>query len=494
MDLPKLLVIISIIAIILTLFIGLVWKKKNSWLMTFLQNFVGVFFVISGAVKAVDPLGTAYKMKDYFGEFQSTFEGSFLSPFAGMFPFLTNYIIGLAVGMIVFEIVLGIMLILGHRPKLTAWLFLALMLLFTVMTGFTYLTGYVPEGVNFFEFSKWSAYLKSNMKVTDCGCFGDFIKLEPFTTFTKDVILLFPGLYFLLKSKLQHQLYDQKTRDIITIISIVGLSIYCFSNYMWDIPKVDFRPFKKDVNILAQKELEENAMASVAILSWHLKNKNSGEQIELSNADYMKNYKNYPKKDWEIIDQTKTKPAIKSTKISEFELDDPEGGGDVSYDMLSIEDANFMVVCHKLKAKSVFKQKLVKDSIFIDQAIKTLDDRDSTIKVFDKIVESSVDYVDYIWDENYIDHFTSKIKPLVEAAKKDGKRVYIAAGADSDMIKSLLSNTGIDVEYYTADDILLKTIVRSNPGVLLMKNSKILNKWHYNKLPTYEEIKQSHKF
>ncbi|HUR30572.1 MAG TPA: MauE/DoxX family redox-associated membrane protein, partial [Saprospiraceae bacterium] len=153
MTLQTLLIYIAIAAIILTVLIGLLKKGHKSWLMTFLQNFTGVLFIVSGMVKAVDPLGTAYKMEQYFAEFQYTFaetSASFLSP---LFPFLSSISIWFSVFMIVFEILLGLMLVLGHKPKLTSWLFLLLVVFFTALTGFTYLTGYVPSDANFFKFA-----------------------------------------------------------------------------------------------------------------------------------------------------------------------------------------------------------------------------------------------------------------------------------------------------------------------------------------------------
>ena len=221
--------------------------------MTFAQSWCGALFLFSGWVKAVDPLGTAYKLHDYFGEFESVFSGTAMSFIAPLFPFLDSFGVQLSVATIVFEILLGVMLLIGAKPKFTSWAFLGLILFFTGLTGFTYLTGYVPEGVNFFEFSKWGEYTATNMKVTDCGCFGDFIKLEPFTSFTKDVFLLIPAFYFLFRSKDMHSFFSEKVKNGIIGLTIGGLLLYCFSNYIWDIPHADFRPFKVAADIRGQR-------------------------------------------------------------------------------------------------------------------------------------------------------------------------------------------------------------------------------------------------
>ncbi|MEY4135228.1 MAG: hypothetical protein RL386_1578, partial [Bacteroidota bacterium] len=169
---------IGIAAVVLSILTGLFTDRLQNKPLSFLQFFSGVLFIVSGAVKAIDPLGTAYKMGQYFAAFEGVFKPTAASWISPLFPWLAQFTEGFAVGMIVLEIVLGIGLVIGFMPRLTAWIFLLLVLFFTVLTGFTYLTGYVPSEVNFFEFGKWGKYVATNMKVTDCGCFGDFIKLE----------------------------------------------------------------------------------------------------------------------------------------------------------------------------------------------------------------------------------------------------------------------------------------------------------------------------
>ena len=169
--------------------------KANNLLWSFLQHFTGVWFVFSGLVKAVDPIGTAYKMEDYFVAFQDTFAGlnNVFGGLAPLFPLLAKSSTDFSITMIVLEIVLGIMLIIGFSRKLTSLLFFLIVFFFTVLTGFTYLTGFVPTEANFFDFAKWGPYIKTQMRVTDCGCFGDFIKLDPGVSFCKDLFLMLPA-------------------------------------------------------------------------------------------------------------------------------------------------------------------------------------------------------------------------------------------------------------------------------------------------------------
>ena len=137
---------------------------------------------------------------------------------APLFPALSEQSTGFSIFMVTFEIVLGVMLIVGWRRKLTAWLFFLLVVFFTLLTGFTFLTGYVPSDANFFDFAKWGPYVKDQMRVTDCGCFGDFIKLDPRISFYKDLGLMIPAiLFFLFRSKWMHQIFDRKRGWIVGI-------------------------------------------------------------------------------------------------------------------------------------------------------------------------------------------------------------------------------------------------------------------------------------
>src|SRR5687768_10469856 len=127
--------------------------------------FVGGLFIFSGLIKLNDPVGTKIKMEEYFGVFAEDF-GSFFSAFI---PFAME--IGMI--MIILEIVLGVAVLIYYRMNITT------VLLLLIMVFFTFLTFY-------------SAYFN---KVTDCGCFGDAIKLTPWESFYKDIILMIPVLH-----------------------------------------------------------------------------------------------------------------------------------------------------------------------------------------------------------------------------------------------------------------------------------------------------------
>ncbi|HEX6847090.1 MAG TPA: MauE/DoxX family redox-associated membrane protein, partial [Chitinophagaceae bacterium] len=135
-----------------------------------IRIFVGIVFIFSGLVKANDPLGTAYKMEEYFEIWNKDLEASTFfmkDALTSLFHFLNEHTLFLSVTMNAFEIIAGAALLLGWRMKLFSWLLLLLMIFFTILTGYTYITG--------------------NPK--NCGCFGDCIKITPEFSFYKDILL-----------------------------------------------------------------------------------------------------------------------------------------------------------------------------------------------------------------------------------------------------------------------------------------------------------------
>ena len=485
---------IGIVALAFTLFVVYYLKKEKSLVTSFLQSFTGFLFIFSGWVKVIDSMGTAFKMEQYFAEFESVFSGTWFSFIAPLFPFLSGFSVTFAVVMIIFEIVLGIMLVLGIKPKFTAWAFLLLVAFFTVLTGFTYLTGYVPAGVNFFNFGAWEAYKATNMKVTDCGCFGDFIKLEPKISFFKDVILLIPAIWFILRYKEMHNLVSEKLSRWIPAISTLILLGYALYNFIIDEPHIDFRPFKIGTDVATVKQAEDDAAAAVQITHFLMKDLATGSIVEVPYADYMKEYATtYSKDKFEVIDQIKTEPTIPRTKVSEFEIKSFDGD-DVSYYYLDNENYHFMVMSPKAYYKTMSTEMIVKDtSYLVDTVFVEGQEEPSIVKSIGEIKDKTITKTDYIWDDAYLADFTERLRPFIEAAIADGSEVsLVIGGLTAEAANDFKSRIGMDVEIYTADDILLKTIMRSNPGIVLWKSGVLVNKWHKRQLPSYSKIKSTY--
>ena len=492
MTIITLVLYVAIAAAILTAVVGLVFKSHKSWLLTFLQNFCGSLFIFSGYVKAIDPLGTAFKMEQYFAEFFYTFKDTAFSFMAPIFPWFSEHSIVFSIVMIVFEIALGAMLLVGSRPKLTAWLFLGLVVFFTILTGFTYLTGYVPSGVNFFEFGKWGEYVKTNMRVTDCGCFGDFIKLKPQTSFFKDVFLLIPSLIFVFRHRDMHQLFTGRGRSAFVWIVTLGFLAFSYWYTYMDEPFIDFRPFKAgvDVRVQREKEAEEEAEA-FKVTAYEMKNKTTGQVVVLPIEQYTKEYKNYPKEEWEL-GQVKNNPDYEHSKISEFDVSDADGNN-VTEDILNDPNYSFMVVTYQLKQHDgkQMKSATVMDTTYVVDTVQ-IEGTDSLVfvKKADKITPRQVEMEMTSFDPAFEKRFTEVLNPVVAEAQKAGFKVFALTGPnDPAIVEDFRHSTQSDYPFYTADDLLLKTIQRSNPGLVLWKDGKIIQKWHFNKMPSFEEIK-----
>lgn len=486
MTLTDIIIYMAIAGGLWTALVVFILKKSKHILITFLQSFCGALFIFSGWVKAIDPLGTAYKMEQYFAEFKVTFSQTSFKGFADIFPVFAEYAIVFAVIMIVLEIVLGIMLLFGIYQKITAWTFFLLILFFTFLTGFTYLTGYVPEGVNFFSFSQWGDYIETNMKVTDCGCFGDFIKLKPKVSFLKDIFLLVPAILFIVFNKSLYSLFSNTTRNSILIFSLAGFTFYSFSNFIWDLPHIDFRPFKVGNNIREMKKSEKEAASAVKIVAYKMTNLKSGQILEVPFDTYMVDYAKYPTSDWKL-EQLKSEPAIEKTKVSDFEIADVEGM-DKTEEILNYPGFSFMIIAYKLKESVVNTTKIQKDSLFRKDSLlvgKTY----QYLTVFDKMVEKTIPVKKYSWENSYLNSWKNSLLPVMNPLVEQNINLFaITKYTDKQMINDFKEKTGSDFPIYMADDILLKTIVRSNPGVVLLKDGKVIANWHIRQLPNAEEL------
>lgn len=175
---------------------------------------VAVTFIFSGFVKLVDPLGSAYKFQEYFASDVLNLE--FLIPYA--LPF--------SICLILAEILLGVLLLVGYLPKLTVWSLLAMILVFLFLTWY-------------------SAYYN---KVTDCGCFGDAVKLSPWETFYKNIVLVLLILILAVKEKHIKPLLSLTLTKWTSFLSLF-VFLYIVYYVLVHLPIIDFRPYAVGKNI-----------------------------------------------------------------------------------------------------------------------------------------------------------------------------------------------------------------------------------------------------
>ena len=175
---------------------------------------VGALFIFSGFVKLVDPIGSEYKFQEYFSE--SVLNMEFLIPYALLF----------AIVLIVAEILLGVMILIGYKSKLTVWSLLI------ITTIFLFLTWY-------------SAYYN---KVTDCGCFGDAIKLTPWETFYKNIVLIGLIIILLVKVVFIKPIFKGKITKLITFLSLASF-LFIVQHVLTHLPLIDFRAYAIGKNL-----------------------------------------------------------------------------------------------------------------------------------------------------------------------------------------------------------------------------------------------------
>ncbi len=499
-SLSSLLISFAVIGAIFT-YLTVRAKKTKSLLLTFLQHFTGVWFIFSGLVKAVDPIGTAYKMEDYFNAFEQTFSGlnNVFAKIAPVFPWLLHYTNGFAILMILLEIVLGVMLIIGYSRKLTVWLFFTVIFFFTVLTGFTYLTGFVPSEANFFDFAKWGPYVKTQMRVTDCGCFGDFLKLDPKISFFKDLGLMIPTLIFLFAWRKMHQFWTPQTRNLIVGLTSVATLIFCLNYTYWNLPTVDFRPFKVGSNIRERKELESKAKTD--ILGWVLRN-DSLDQVVTFMEPKPNGYtyaKEYPKaKGWKVKDQIQTdlyvlnadgsRSPITKTKIADFAIEDGENG-EVTEDILQEKGYSLLIIAYHLEGAKQTEMVVMQDTTWANDTIRVSKDSIRLQRRIASVEPRKEEREVFIPTAEYSNLFQNKVNPLAEAAKKAGWKVYaITTIGDAQVAADFKQKTGADYPFYKADDKLLKTMIRANPGIIVLKDGVVISMYHHRSIPTFEKI------
>jgi uncharacterized membrane protein YphA (DoxX/SURF4 family) len=346
-----------------------------------------VLFIISGLIKLNDPVGFSFKLEEYFS--QGVLD----------MPLLMPYALAIAVLVVVIEVLLGVMLLIGYKPKFTVWSLMGMIVFFTFLTFY-------------------SAYFN---KVTDCGCFGDAVKLTPWESFTKDVVLLVLIIVLLVGVKHIKALFGQRFNSAILLASIMACALFC--NYVLNhLPAKDFRPYKIGANIKEGMTVPANAPKAIYEYAWKF-NVDGEEKVVVTNGDY-------PTVDGEFIDVNTTEiQKGYEPPIHDFTIE--KEGNDFADELLS-EDKLMMVVAYDL-AKS-----------------------------------------------NY-DYFR-QLKEVADQASLKGYKVIGMSASSEAVGQTLINEYQLNFDFYFTDETTLKTIVRSNPAVLILNKGTIVQKVHYNDL------------
>lgn len=353
---------------------------------------VGIVFVFSGTVKAIDPLGTVYKLQDYF----QAFHISFLKEFSLLFTII----------LCTAEFMAGFSVLFNIRQRKGIWIAIIMMIIFTPLTFVLALTN----------------------PVTDCGCFGDVIHLTNWETFFKNVVLLAPVLILFINRK-QDAAEKGVTREWTMLsITITLFVLFIFYNLRY-LPLIDFLPYKTGTYIPDKMIIPEGEATNQYKTT--LIYEKDGVKKEFT-------IENYPAGDttWKFIDQRSV--LIKKgyqPPIHDLTMTTPEGE-DITQKILSDPGYTLLMISPMLS------------------------------KASPQTLGKGLALGHYCIDE--------------------GISFYILTASGSDEIRSY--NDGIS--FCLTDETTLKTMVRSNPGYLLLKNGTIVGKWSWANVPSEGELKE----
>lgn len=354
-------------------------------LVTFSRIFVAALFLFSGFIKLNDPLGFSYKLQEYFGEGVLNLE--FLIPFALL----------IAVFLVIFEIILGITLILGYLPKFTVWSLLLMIVFFTFLTFY-------------------SAYFN---KVTDCGCFGDALPLTPWESFTKDVILLVLVLVLFFGRQYINPIGKEAIHKYVVFGGFTACLAFAY-HVLMHLPAFDFRAYKIGTNIQQGMEIPEGAPKAEFAYHWKF-NVNGEEQIVTTSGDYPQVSGKFIGVETETINEGYEPP------IHDFAIE--KDGGDYTSEFLQKENLILIIMYNLSKSEA---------------------------------------------------EGLNAIKTLTDNAMANGYEVIGLTASGAKDISEIKSRYDLKFEFYATDETALKTILRSNPGIVQLKKGTIVDKLHWN--------------
>jgi len=359
-------------------------------LRLFSRIIVGIVFIFSGTVKAVDPLGSAYKFSDYF----QAFHLEFLKPFA----------LVLAIILFTVEFISGFAVLSGYRQKTGLWGVMVLMLIFTPLTLMLAITN----------------------PVSDCGCFGDAIHLTNWQTFWKNVVLMILVVILFTGRNKSRQICSTKKEWSVIIIVIVLFIIFSLLNLRY-LQLFDFLPYKTGTNIKEGMKIPEGKPVDEYLTTFIYEKEGVQKEFTLEN---------YPADDstWKFIDQ-KSKLVKKGylPPIHDFSITTIEG-----------EDLTDWILANPGYTVLMISTKLNKA------------DQKNLEKGFE----------------------------LGAWCAAEGMSFYVVTASGTDEVKEY----GNGLTICTADETTLKTIVRANPGYMLLKDGTILGKWSWATVPPSERF------
>ena len=352
-------------------------------------------FIFSGYVKAIDPLGTLYKLKDYAAAMSLN----------GLLP--DWVLVGVAIALGALEFALGVFMLFAVRRHVVSRITLAFMTAMTVLTLWIFVAD----------------------PVKDCGCFGDALKLTNGETLLKNIVLIACAALVAWRPVDMARFISRSNQWIVryyTVAYIVITSVYC----LYTLPIFDFRPYHVGMNIKQGMEIPEGAEQPEFESTFLLKKNGETREFTLDN---------YPDSTWEYVD-TRTVQTKKGYEppIHDFALTSCDTGEDITEQVLTKKGYTFLLVSPRLAVAD---------------------------------------------DSNFGD-----IDQIYEYAEENGIDFYCVTASANNEIERWRDLTGAEYQFCNADETTLKTMIRSNPGLILLKDGTIIGKWSHNALPQTDDL------
>ena len=356
---------------------------------------LAVTFIFSGYVKAIDPLGTLYKLKDYAAAMALN----------DILPDWALVIVAIALGALEFS--LGVFMLFAVRRHMVSKLTLALMSVMTALTVWIYIAD----------------------PVKDCGCFGDALKLTNGETLLKNIVLIACATLVAWRPVDMARFISRTNQWIVryyTITYIIVTSVYC----LYTLPIFDFRPYRVGTNIKQGMEIPEGAEQPEFESTFILRKNGVTREFTLDN---------YPDSTWEYVD-TKTVQTKKGYEppIHDFAITTNDTGEDITEQVLTKKGYTFLLVSPRLAVAD---------------------------------------------DSNFGD-----IDQIYEYAEENGVDFFCLTASTNEDIERWRELTGAEYTFCNADETTLKTMIRSNPGLILLKDGTIIGKWSHNALPQTDDL------
>lgn len=355
---------------------------------------LGATFVFSGFVKAIDPLGTVYKLHDYL-------EALHLNLLSA-----EGILLACAIALSTFELAMGVFILLAIGRRQVSKCAVAFMFVMTAITAWIY--AYDP--------------------VKDCGCFGDAILLTNGETLLKNIVL-FACALVIAKWPLEiRRLLSRPNQWIVvqaTGIISVALSIWC----LYDLPLIDFRPYSVGTDIKAGMTIPDGAEEPEFETTFIMEKDGVRKEFGIDN---------YPDSTWTFVDsKTVTIKEGYVPPIQDFSITTQEGE-DITQQVLGDPNYTFLLISPSLK---------------------------------------------YADDQNF-----GTIDQTYEYSQDNEYEFYCLTASSENEISHWKDITGAEYSFCHTDGTTLKTIIRSNPGLLLLKNGIVIGKWSHNRLPDADEL------